>query len=151
LALNKGQLSLGEMQVDKDPFPVNVLECNNLAALVRPEKAKSTAEKNVVIGEPRRDEKKYPRRQVALKKDEMGKNKLTITIGPSSQKKSTRNNHQEQANGDRAVLEAPQTSQASLETGQSGSIGLGGSGGVCAPTSPNVQRLAHGNPMCQKM
>jgi hypothetical protein len=105
----------------------------------------------VVIGEPRRDEKKYPRHQVALKKDEMDKNKLTITIGPSSQKKSTRNNHQEQANGGKAVLDAPQTSQASLETGQAGSTGSGGSRGVCRPTSPNIQRLAHGNPMCQKM
>jgi hypothetical protein len=42
----------------------------------------------VVIGEPRRDEKKDVRHQVAFKKDEMGKNKLTITIGTSSQKKS---------------------------------------------------------------
>ena len=79
------------MQVDKDPFPANVLECNNLAVLDRLEQAKSTAGKNMVIGEPRRDEKKYPRRQVALEKDEMGKNKLTITIGPSLQKIPTRN------------------------------------------------------------
>jgi predicted deacetylase len=74
------------MQVDKSPFPVHVLECNNLTVLVRLEQAKSIAGKNVVIGEPRRDEKKYHRRQVALEKDEMGKNKLTITIGPPSQK-----------------------------------------------------------------
>jgi hypothetical protein len=65
-----------------------VLECNNPTVLVRPEQAKSTSGKNVVIGEPRRDEKKDVRHQVAFKKDEMGKNKLTITIGTSSQKKS---------------------------------------------------------------
>jgi len=79
------------MQVDKDPFSMNVLECNNPAVLVWVGQAKSTAGKNVVIGEPRRDEKKYPRRQVALEKDEMGKNKLTITIGPSLQKRPARN------------------------------------------------------------
>jgi len=62
---------------------VNVLECNNSVVLVWPKQAKSTVRKNVVIGEPRRDEKKDVR-QVAFKKDEMGKNKLTITIGPSS-------------------------------------------------------------------
>ena len=67
----------------KAPFPVHVLECNNPTVLVRQEQAKSTSGKNVVIGEPRRDEKKDVR-QVAFKKDEMGKNKLTITIGPSS-------------------------------------------------------------------
>jgi hypothetical protein len=83
-ALNEGRLSLGEMQVGKAPFPMNMLECNNPDVLVQPEQAKSTAEKNVVIGEPRGDEKKYAHLQVALEKDEMGKNKLTITIRPSS-------------------------------------------------------------------
>lgn len=62
---------------------MNVLECNNPAVLVRPEQAKSTTGKNVVIGKPRRDEKRYAHRQVALEKDEMGKNKITITISPS--------------------------------------------------------------------
>ena len=75
------------MQVDKAPFPVNVLECNRPTVLVWPEQAKSTTGNNVVIGELRRDEKKYAHRQVALEKDDMGKNKLTITIRPSSQKK----------------------------------------------------------------
>ena len=68
----------------KAPFPVHVLECNNPTVLVGPEQAKSTSGKNVVIGEPRKDEKKDVCRQVAFKKDEMSKNKLTITIGPSS-------------------------------------------------------------------
>jgi hypothetical protein len=86
--------------------------------LVRPEQAKSTSGKNVVIGEPRRDEKKDVRRQVAFKKDEMGKNKLTITIGTSSQKKSALNNHQDQANGGEVVLEANQTGQAGSTSAQ---------------------------------
>ena len=127
-------MSLGEMQVDKAPFPMYVLECNHQAILVRPDQAKSTTRKNVVIGEPRRDEKKYPRCQVALEKDEMGKNKLTITIGPSSQKISTRNNHQEQAKGGRAVLEA-------LETGQAGSTGSGGSGGRLRTYKPQYLEI----------
>ena len=122
------------MQVDKAPFLVHVLECNNPVVLVRPEQAKSTSGKNVVIGEPRKDEKKYHHYQVALEKDEMGKNKLTITIGPSSQKKSTRNNHQEQAKGGRAVLEA-------LETGQAGSTGSGGSGGRLRTYKPQYLEI----------
>ena len=129
------------MQVDKDPFSMNVLECNNPAVLVWVGQAKSTAGKNVVIGEPRRDEKKYHHYQVPLEKDEMGKNKLTITIGPSSQKKSTRNNHQEQAKGGGAVLEAPQTGLASLETGQAGSTGSGGSGGRLRTYKPQYLEI----------
>jgi hypothetical protein len=35
----------------------------------------------VVIGEPRRDEKKYPCRQVALEKDEMGRTSLQLPLG----------------------------------------------------------------------
>jgi hypothetical protein len=70
---------------------MNVLECNNPAILVRPDQAKSTIGKNVVIREPRKDEKKNARCQVAFEKDEMDKNKLTITIGPSLQKRPARN------------------------------------------------------------
>jgi hypothetical protein len=78
------------MHDDKALFPVHVLECNNSVVLVRPEQAKSTSGKNVVIGEPRRDEKKDVCRQVAFKKDEISKNKLTITIGPSLQKENSK-------------------------------------------------------------
>ena len=70
---------------------MNVLECNNPAILVWLDQAKSIVGKNVVIGEPRKDEKKNARRHVALEKDEMDKNKLTITIGPSLQKIPARN------------------------------------------------------------
>jgi hypothetical protein len=70
---------------------MNVLECNNPAILVQPDQAKSTVGKNVMIHEPRKDEKKNARCQVALEKDEMDKNKMTITIGPSLQKRPARN------------------------------------------------------------
>ena len=47
-----------------------------------------------MIGEPKKDENKIGRRQVALEKHEIGKNKFTITIGPSLQKGVARNEHQ---------------------------------------------------------
>ena len=68
------------MQIDKTPFLVNVLEFNNPAILVRPDQAKFTIGKNVVIGEPRNDEQKIVGCKVALEKDEAGKNKLKITV-----------------------------------------------------------------------
>jgi hypothetical protein len=44
----------------------------------------------MVIGEPRKDEKKIVDHQVATEKDEANKNKLKITIGTSLCKGSTK-------------------------------------------------------------
>jgi hypothetical protein len=46
------------MQIDKAHFLVNVLECNKPTILVWPEQAKFTMRNSVVIGEPRKDEKR---------------------------------------------------------------------------------------------
>jgi hypothetical protein len=70
------------MQVDKAPFRENVLESNNLAILVRLDQARTIAEKNAIVGEPRKDEPNTILvTQVALEKDKDGKNKLKIIVG----------------------------------------------------------------------
>lgn len=69
---------------------MNALECNNLAILVQPAQAKWTIQKNVMIGEPRKDEKKIVGHQVATEKDEDNKNKLKITTATSLCKGSTK-------------------------------------------------------------
>jgi len=83
-ALNEGRLSLTDMQVDKTPFPahMNMIEARAPAVLIRPEQADTTKGKKVIIGEPRPapNTNKNSGRQVALEKDEEGKNKLTITV-----------------------------------------------------------------------
>ena len=40
------------------PFPVHTVELHNLKILIRPNQAESTKGKNVVIGEPRFEQKK---------------------------------------------------------------------------------------------
>jgi hypothetical protein len=76
----------------------------------------------VVIGEPRRDEKKDVHSQVAFKKDEMGKNKLTITIGPSLQKKITRNKLQRRANDEAVAAAAAKSAELTLGVGLADSL-----------------------------
>jgi hypothetical protein len=51
LAINEGQLSLKEVQVDKNPFSVNTIDLQNSKVLIRPEQAEAAKGKNVVIGE----------------------------------------------------------------------------------------------------
>jgi len=41
------------MQVDKTPFPVNVMELQQPKVLVRPHQAESTKGKNVMVGDER--------------------------------------------------------------------------------------------------
>ena len=41
------------MKLDHDPFPVNTINFNDKKVLIRPEQAKSTKGKGVIIGEPR--------------------------------------------------------------------------------------------------
>ena len=64
-------------------FLVNVLECNKPTVLLRLDQARTTSWKNVIVGEPRKDEPntKIVSHKVALGKDEDGKNKLKIIVG----------------------------------------------------------------------
>jgi hypothetical protein len=53
LAINEGRLSLNEIQVDKNHFPVNTIDLQNSKVLIRLEQADVAKGKNVVIGEKR--------------------------------------------------------------------------------------------------
>nr|AAM74403.1 Putative retroelement [Oryza sativa Japonica Group] len=55
-AIDEGRLKFidgSKMKLDHDPFPVNAINFNDKKVLIRPEQAKSTKGKKVVIGEPR--------------------------------------------------------------------------------------------------
>nr|ABA93663.1 retrotransposon protein, putative, unclassified [Oryza sativa Japonica Group] len=55
-AIDEGRLKFtdgSKMKLDHDPFPVNTINFNDKKVLIRPEQAKSTKGKEVVIGEPR--------------------------------------------------------------------------------------------------
>jgi hypothetical protein len=45
-AINEGQLCLKQIQVDKDMFPINVIDQKDANVLVRPKQAESTKGKN---------------------------------------------------------------------------------------------------------
>ena len=57
-AVNEGRLVVPQIQIDNNPFPVHAVEIQNPKILIRPNQAESTNEKNVVIGEPRSEQKK---------------------------------------------------------------------------------------------
>ena len=41
------------MQIDKQPFPMNIVDLDKVKVLVRPEQANTTWDKNVIISEKR--------------------------------------------------------------------------------------------------
>ena len=53
-AINDGRLNFAEMQVDKQPFPINTMDMEGKKMLIHPNIAKSVNKNNVVIGEPRK-------------------------------------------------------------------------------------------------
>ena len=57
-AVNEGRLVVPQMQIDNNPFPVHTVEFQNPKVLIRPSQAESTKGNNVVIGEPRSEQKK---------------------------------------------------------------------------------------------
>ena len=57
-AVNEGRLVVPQMQIDNNHFPVHAVEIQNPKILIRPNQAESTKGKNVVIGEPRSEQKK---------------------------------------------------------------------------------------------
>ena len=69
-AINDERLSFSEMQVDKQPFPMNTMDLEGKKMLIRPDIAESANKSNVVIGESRKenDGGKTSSRQVVLKK-----------------------------------------------------------------------------------
>src|SRR6185312_518295 len=57
-AVNEGRLVVPQMQIDNNHFPVHAVEIQNPKILIRPNQAKSTKGKNVVIDEQRFEQKK---------------------------------------------------------------------------------------------
>jgi hypothetical protein len=53
-AINKGQLKFWEMQVDTEPFPVNVIDFEGKRVLIRSDMANKGKGKEVIIGDARK-------------------------------------------------------------------------------------------------
>ena len=72
---------LHEMQVDKQPFPINTMDLQQPKVLVRPHQAEATKGKNVVVGEARPDLRgKELKREVAYEKTPDGREIFKITV-----------------------------------------------------------------------
>jgi hypothetical protein len=86
-AINGGQLCFKQMQVDNNPFPVNIIDLQGAKVLAQPEQAESTKGNNVIIGKERHKslDNKFWSRKVALKKAADGKETLKITLKVSEQ------------------------------------------------------------------
>jgi hypothetical protein len=84
------------MQVHRSPFPVNKLDLENPAILIRLNQADTTKGKNVVIGDPRpeSDAGPTPSHNVVMEKLPDGEETITITI-----RGSTMGNHEREAEG----------------------------------------------------
>jgi hypothetical protein len=82
LDINEGRLRLKEMQVDKNPFPVNTIDLQNSKVLIWPEQAKMAKGKNVVIGENLTItvDDNVLSREVMVENTVDGKKSLNITI-----------------------------------------------------------------------
>jgi hypothetical protein len=83
-AINEGCLMLHEMQVDKQPFPINTMELQQPKVLVRPHQAEATEGKNVMVGEVKPDLRgKELTREVAYEKTPDGRETFKITVKDS--------------------------------------------------------------------
>jgi hypothetical protein len=82
--INEGRLMLQEMQVDKQPFPINTTELQQPKVLVRPHQAEATKGKNVMVGEAKPDLRgKELTREVAYEKTPDGRETFKITVKAS--------------------------------------------------------------------
>ena len=68
-AVNEGRIIVPKIKVDQNPFSAHthMLELNNPKVLIRPNQAKSTKEKNVIIGEEISELSK-PSQEIPVKK-----------------------------------------------------------------------------------
>ena len=84
-AVNQGQLTLPELQINEAPFPVYTIDLCNSKVLIRLEQAEGVKGKNVIIGEERlKDVKdKILAREVVVEKTSEGRESLKITIKAS--------------------------------------------------------------------
>jgi hypothetical protein len=70
------------MQVDKNPFPVNIIDLQNSKVLIRLEQTEAAKGKNVVIDEKRTitADEKVLKREVVLEKTTDGNESLKIIV-----------------------------------------------------------------------
>jgi hypothetical protein len=75
---------LHEMQVDKQPFPINTMELQQPKVMVRPHQAQATKGKNVMVGEANPDLRgKELTREVTYEKTPGGRETFKITVKAS--------------------------------------------------------------------
>jgi hypothetical protein len=83
-AINEGRLMLHEMQVDKQPFPINTMELQQPKVSVRLHQAEATKGKNVMVRETKPDLRgKELTREVAYEKTPDGRETFKITVKES--------------------------------------------------------------------
>jgi hypothetical protein len=85
-AINEGRLKFQEMQVDTEPFPMNMIDFEGKRILVRPNTADKGKDKEIIIGNTREadDNHKISCRKVVAKKTPDGGETLKVTITTSS-------------------------------------------------------------------
>jgi hypothetical protein len=84
--INAGRLMLHEMQVDKQPFPVNTMELQQPKVLVRLHQAEAIKGKNAMAGEAKPDLRgKELTREVAYEKTPDGRETFKIIVKASRQ------------------------------------------------------------------
>jgi hypothetical protein len=83
-AINEGCLMLHEIQVDKQPFPINTIELQQLKVLVQLHQAEATKGKNVIVGEAKPNLRgKELSREVAYEKTLDGRETFKIIVKAS--------------------------------------------------------------------
>jgi hypothetical protein len=84
------------MQIERSPFPVIMLDLENLVVLIRLEQVDTTKGKNMVVGDPRpeNDAGSAPSCKVVMEKLPNGEEIITITI-----RGSTSGSHEREAEG----------------------------------------------------
>jgi hypothetical protein len=81
-AINEGRLKFQEMQVDTEPFPMNMIEFEGKRILVRPNTADKGKDKEIIIGNAREADRnhKISCRKVVAEKTLDGGETLKVTI-----------------------------------------------------------------------
>jgi hypothetical protein len=84
-AINEGRLKFQEMQVDTEPFPVNVIDFEGKRVLIRPGTADKGKDKEIIIGDTQEADgnNKISYRKVVAKKNPNGGETLKVTITTS--------------------------------------------------------------------
>jgi hypothetical protein len=97
-AINEGRLKFQEMQVDTEPFPMNMIDFEGKRILVRPNTADKGKGKEIIIGNAREADRnhKISCRKVVAEKTPDGRETLKVTITTSSDGGQAQTKGQEQ-------------------------------------------------------